>query len=511
MHFQYNLQCKEILLTILILTKIIIYSVMNRYKKKSGLYLMRTPRYKIFLAFMDWIIMIGCFAVGLRLRFKPYIDIIDISSLKVINELSIFAALSLFMLLVFDHNQMYNYHIFTNNKHHFLKISKSIFSNLFVFVVIGIYISDISKMLDSRLFMIYFIALTYVAFIIYRIFIFSNIFRYIEKMGVYRRNVIVYGSGTKANEVYESITNGNRWDFLGFVSEGVEAKSGVNILGDLNEIKKIQKKVRIDNIIIAIDEVEHDRLMDIISYFQLIGIRTFIIADLYEVLHQYQPIEVFNGLPLVSLNYSPTSYYYRYVKRLLDIMLSLFGILMLSPVFVVISLIIKFTSKGPILFSQNRVGKDGKEFKFYKFRSMYVDNDSSRHQKFISDFINGKDDSKVKKIVNDPRVTPIGGFIRKTSLDELPQLFNVLKGDMSLVGPRPSLPYEYKMFKDWHKTRFLVKPGCTGVWQVSGRSQVSFEEMIVMDYYYINNISLWGDIKLILKTIPVMIFGDGAY
>ncbi len=472
---------------------------------------MKTPRYKIFLAFMDWLTMIVCFAVGLRLRFRPYINVIDISNLKVINEILIFAALSVFMLLVFDHNQMYNYHIFTNNKRHFLKISKSIFSNLFVFLVIGIYASNISNLLESRLFMVYFIFLTYFAFIVYRIFVFSNIFKHIEKIGIYRRNVAVYGCGNKAKEVYESITGGNRWDFLGFVSDSVNLKDENKVLGDLNDIKKIQKKVRIDNIIIALDDVEHDRLMDIISYFQLIGIRTFVISDLYEVLHQYQPIEVFNGLPLISLNYSPTSYYYRYVKRFLDIILSFIGLLILSPIFLTISMIIKFTSKGPILFSQNRVGKDGKEFTFYKFRSMYVDNDSSRHQKFISEFINGTDDSKVKKIVDDPRVTPIGGFIRKTSLDELPQLFNVLKGDMSLVGPRPSLPYEYKMFKDWHKTRFLVKPGCTGVWQVSGRSQVSFEEMIVMDYYYINNISLWSDIKLILKTIPVMIFGDGAY
>ena len=472
---------------------------------------MKTPRYKIILAFLDWITMIACFAVGLRLRFRPNIDIINLSNLKVMDELLIFAGLSIFMLFVFDHNQLYNYHIFTKNKQHFLKITKSIFSNLFVFLVIGLYVSNISNKLDSRLFMIYFIILTYFAFLFYRIFLFSNFFKYIEKLGIYRRNVIVYGYGTKAHEVYDGITSGNRWDFLGYITLSDNEAKDDKILGTLENIKKVQKKVRIDNIIIALDEIEHDRLIDLISYFQLIGIRTYVIADLYEALHQYQPIEVFNGLPLISLNYSPTSYYYRYIKRILDTVLSFFGIIFLSPVFITLATIIKLTSKGPILFKQNRVGKNGKEFMFYKFRSMYLDNDSSHHKKFISDFINGNDGSKVKKIVDDPRVTPIGRFIRKTSLDELPQLFNVLKGDMSLVGPRPSLPYEYKMFKDWHKTRFLVKPGCTGVWQVSGRSQVTFEEMIVMDYYYINNISFWTDIKLIIKTVPVMIFGDGAY
>jgi len=166
-----------------------------------------------------------------------------------------------------------------------------------------------------------------------------------------------------------------------------------------------------------------------------------------------------------------------------------------------------------IFFNQIRIGKDGKPFKFYKFRSMYIDADEDKNREvFMTDFI--KNNRTVlegsSKIINERNITPIGKILRKTSLDELPQLFNVLKGDMSLVGPRPCLPYEYESFDDWHKRRHTVLPGCTGVWQVSGRSSVSFKDSVVLDLYYINNMTPWLDLQLIFKTFPVMIFGKGA-
>ncbi|NTV46743.1 MAG: sugar transferase, partial [Chlorobiales bacterium] len=164
-------------------------------------------------------------------------------------------------------------------------------------------------------------------------------------------------------------------------------------------------------------------------------------------------------------------------------------------------------------------------FDFYKFRSMYVNNDDKIHREFVKSFIkeakengqdihstdNGGQNGEVKKIVNDPRVTPIGRFLRKTSLDELPQLINVLKGEMSLVGPRPCMPYEWDEYDAWHQRRLSVTPGCTGLWQVSGRSLVGFNDMVILDLYYIDNMSPMLDLKLILKTIPVMFFAKGGY
>ena len=209
----------------------------------------------------------------------------------------------------------------------------------------------------------------------------------------------------------------------------------------------------------------------------------------------------------------------RFLKRSVDITGSLFAIALLSPVFAVVALIVKFTSEGPILFRQKRVGQFGESFTFLKFRSMYMNNDASAHKEYVKKLISGSTEkhesgggAKVFKIANDPRITPIGRFIRKTSLDELPQFFNVLRGDMSLVGPRPPVPYEYECYDIWHRKRvFEVKPGITGLWQVTGRSKTSFDDMVRLDLKYVRTWSFWLDIKILLRTPWVMVSGDGGY
>jgi len=204
--------------------------------------------------------------------------------------------------------------------------------------------------------------------------------------------------------------------------------------------------------------------------------------------------------------------YSRILKRSLDIVGSLFALLVFSPFFVVIAVIVKLTSRGPILFCQKRVGHYGKEFNFYKFRTMYSGNDPRIHQEYVSKLIAGdlKSDDGFK-MTDDPRVTPIGKFLRRSSLDELPQFFNVLKNDMSLVGPRPPLPYEFARYKGWHKRRVLeVKPGLTGLWQVEGRSRTTFDEMVRMDIRYGVQQSLWFDLKILLRTPSAMFTGRGA-
>jgi lipopolysaccharide/colanic/teichoic acid biosynthesis glycosyltransferase len=206
------------------------------------------------------------------------------------------------------------------------------------------------------------------------------------------------------------------------------------------------------------------------------------------------------------------------LKRMLDVFGSLGLIIVGSPIILVLAFLVRWTSKGPILFRQTRLGQYGKPFKFLKFRSMFVDSDHSIHEKYIDDFIkNGKvggqgsKGNPVFKLVTDPRVTPIGRFLRKTSLDELPQFFNVLKGDMSLVGPRPPIPYELKRYDLWHRRRILeTKPGITGIWQVHGRSKTTFDEMVRMDLEYARNRSIWMDIILLLKTPMAVLKGDGA-
>lgn len=207
-------------------------------------------------------------------------------------------------------------------------------------------------------------------------------------------------------------------------------------------------------------------------------------------------------------------------KRGIDIIGSCLILLILSPVLAVIALLIKLTSKGPVIFGQERLGEFGKHFKCLKFRTMYANNDSKIHRDYVQNFISGKAEQKEKsnagpaiyKITNDPRVTSIGKFLRKMSLDEFPQFWNVLRGDMSLVGPRPPVAYEFEVYDFWHRRRVLeVKPGITGLWQVSGRSRTSFDDMVRLDLQYCQNWSLWLDLRILLATPRAVLMGDGAF
>ena len=205
-------------------------------------------------------------------------------------------------------------------------------------------------------------------------------------------------------------------------------------------------------------------------------------------------------------------------KRAIDIVGSLAAIALFSPVFAVLAILVKCTSKGPILFRQTRVGQYGKKFTFLKFRSMRVNNDASIHKEFVTKFIAGKGEKQagaegaVFKLTKDPRVTTIGRLIRRTSLDELPQFFNVLLGDMSLVGPRPPLPYEFECYDVWHRSRvFEVRPGITGLWQVNGRSKTNFDDMVRLDLQYARTWSIWMDLKILAKTPKAVVGGHGAY
>jgi lipopolysaccharide/colanic/teichoic acid biosynthesis glycosyltransferase len=212
----------------------------------------------------------------------------------------------------------------------------------------------------------------------------------------------------------------------------------------------------------------------------------------------------------------------RATKRMVDILGSLLLLLLLSPVFAMIAAAIKLTSRGPVHFRQKRIGQHGVPFTFLKFRTMYVNNDASQHKEYVRQLIagqaakhpvngNGNGNGAIYKLTNDPRITPLGSFLRRTSLDELPQLVNVLHGEMSLVGPRPPVPYEVEAYATWHRRRLLeAKPGITGLWQVHGRSRVGFDDMVRLDLRYARHCSPWLDLKILLQTPRAVIGGSGA-
>ncbi len=206
-----------------------------------------------------------------------------------------------------------------------------------------------------------------------------------------------------------------------------------------------------------------------------------------------------------------------FLKRTLDLAGSITGLVVLSPLFLLLAAMVKADSPGPALFSQKRIGRSQKEFTFYKFRSMYANCDERLHHDYMAKLIGSGSQESLKgkdgcfKLEEDPRVTRIGRFLRKSSLDELPQLVNVLKGDMSLVGPRPAISYEVEMYEPWHMARLMVKPGITGLWQVSGRSAKDFQEMVELDLEYIDSWSVWLDLKIIMKTFVVVFSRQGAW
>jgi exopolysaccharide biosynthesis polyprenyl glycosylphosphotransferase len=247
-----------------------------------------------------------------------------------------------------------------------------------------------------------------------------------------------------------------------------------------------------------------------------VGIDT--LNELRFTFHVYpEDIGLSDGEPLDPALYPdemPDKRAARYVKRAIDILGSLFALILLSPLLLTIAAAIKLTSAGPVLFRQKRVGHHGAPFTFLKFRSMFLANDETIHREYVTGFIKKGDRFQTRdtifKLKNDPRITPVGRLLRRTSLDELPQFLNVLRGDMSLVGPRPPIPYEVNCYTAWHKRRLAIKPGITGLWQVHGRSRVPFDGMVRLDLQYAASWSLALDIKILLKTPWAVLIGDGA-
>jgi exopolysaccharide biosynthesis polyprenyl glycosylphosphotransferase len=294
---------------------------------------------------------------------------------------------------------------------------------------------------------------------------------------------------------------------------------GADIIGSFDDLAELIRELEIQEVIITDTTISSDRLFEAMMH---VGRRQRVefrfAPSLFDLLPQKTSVEQIGVLPMVRLFREPLSDLARFVKRASDIVISLIAIIFLSPVLLLVSLLVKAGSRGPVMFRQERVGMDGRIFLCYKFRTMQADADDAAHREAYRKNIEGDHDANagdpVKpvfgKVKDDPRVTSTGRWLRRSSVDELPQLFNVLKGDMSIVGPRPPIPYEVEDYDIWHRKRLDMKPGITGLWQVSGRSRLTFEEMVRTDLYYIENWSLWLDLKIILLTLPAVWRGDGA-
>jgi exopolysaccharide biosynthesis polyprenyl glycosylphosphotransferase len=334
-------------------------------------------------------------------------------------------------------------------------------------------------------------------------FLLSSIRNYFAKAPnkKHEKNLLIVGNGKFGKKLAEKVLIENK---LGIKIKGLISDDDVkqNVLDD------IIKEEIIDEILISIDNKNYDDLTYIIDLCSKYDINIKLSSDLFRIIPQKIQTEKYYNIPVIDITPHLKGLLYLKFKRIADVLLSLIGFILLTPVFLIIMVSIKVTSRGPIFYKQKRVGLNGKLFDFYKFRSMYIENgEDKKRENMMLDFMKN---NQTHKIIDATRVTRVGKFIRKTSLDELPQLFNVIKGNMSIVGPRPCLPYEFANYADWQKRRVKVLPGCTGVWQVSGRSSVSFIDSIILDLFYIKNMSPLYDIILILKTIPVIFFAKGG-
>ncbi len=335
----------------------------------------------------------------------------------------------------------------------------------------------------------------------------------IRRTDVDGHRVLVVGCGPHALSFAASLKRSSPWNnrFVGHVTVPGEAcePEAEPIMGDVEHLASILDGEAVDEVVFAVPGQDAERFSRALAACDERGVD--VLLTMPSVLPPSSAkIEVANvtgfDLPMLGMTRVPTSQGRLLVKRLLDILGASVGLLLASPVMIGAALAIKLTSKGPVFFKQVRAGRHGRKFTMLKFRSMVVDAEALKAKLAHLNEMGGP----VFKIKKDPRITPIGRLIRSTSVDELPQLINVLLGDMSLVGPRPPLPSEVCQYEPWQRRRLSVKPGLTGLWQVSGRNQVDFEQWMALDLEYIDNWSLWLDLKIIFRTVPAVLRGSGA-
>ena len=336
----------------------------------------------------------------------------------------------------------------------------------------------------------------------------------------FRRQVLLIGMNEDAEHITDLIIR-QRAPF--WIAGTVSPRSGDRLmsavpksnLGRIQDLESILGEHFFQEAIITDETIEKSELIDLLDFFTTKGINVWFIPKLMPIIGIKLYIDSLCGIPMIRLSRRLQQWWFQRVKYAFDAVAALAVFILVLPIFLAFTIAIKLTSPGPVFYRAHAVGKKGRFFRMYKFRSMITGASKDIHKDYVTRMIKGEitqdGSGKTLKITNDPRITTVGRFLRKTSLDELPQLINVLKGEMSLVGPRPCLPYEYEIYKDWHKKRTEVRPGITGLWQVVGRSEVGFEDMILLDLYYIYNRSLELDLSILFETVFVVLKKKGAH
>jgi exopolysaccharide biosynthesis polyprenyl glycosylphosphotransferase len=323
--------------------------------------------------------------------------------------------------------------------------------------------------------------------------------------------VLIVGAGETGRTVMRNLVAlpALGYQVVGFVDDDVSKGDlgRFRALGTLDSLGSVLKSERVDEVIITLPWTNHRTIIGLVRICEKLGVRARVVPDLFQLSLTRVDFDDIGGIPLMGLREARISRGGRLVKRALDFTLAALGLLLSAPLWLLVTLAIRLDSPGPTVFTQRRVGEKGRLFDIHKFRSMRLGAEEQQEELRARNEASGP----LFKIRDDPRMTRLGPFLRRRSLDEIPQLWNVLRGEMSIVGPRPGLPSEVAQYQPWHRQRLEVPPGITGLWQVSGRSDLSFDEMCLLDIFYIENWSLGLDLSIMLRTIPRVLFAHGAY
>lgn len=376
-------------------------------------------------------------------------------------------------------------------------------------LLVTLYIFFSRSFFFSRLVLIYAWLLSIFIVLILR-YLIRTVQRYLYRYGIGVHRLTLIGFSEVCKNIISEIQNNKRlgYQLVGVIlkdkSQKSQAKKICKVLGTINQLDQIVKEYRpIDEIILANSQITEGETVKLIEFCDDKKIIFKHVPGLLEVHSTNVSTSTLAGLPILEFKRTPLDGWGAILKRMIDIVGSVIGLIIFLPCFLIIPILIKLDSRGPIFFKQKRLGPEG-NFNFYKFRTMYVGAEKE-HQKYMRKY------GVMFKLKNDPRTTRIGRFLRRTSLDEPPQIFNVLKGDMSLVGPRPPMTEEAAFYNRFQRKRLAIKPGMTGLWQVSGRSNLPFEQWVKLDLYYIENWSLRLDLQIIFRTFWIIIRGVGAY
>ncbi len=463
---------------------------------------------------LDFMMGILAFLLAYQIRsindFIPGIELsIDLNSFPSLGDyliFSYFATCSLVILLAF--NKMYP---LKNGMRLSQEVGKIILTAMAWFGLIMGYFFVIRAFPFSRLALIYAWILTILFVIAGRILI-RALHRLLLHLGINKKRVLFIGNNNITDTLSQHMNKDSKLKLVGVIDDHDQNNTLLKNLGTLEELAKIIHTYNIEEIIQTKSNLSAHQAVEVLDLCREYHINYSFVPDLLAVHQTNIEVVTIAGIPIIHLKPTPLDGWGKVTKRAFDLIGATLGLIILSPVFILTAIAIKLDSKGSIFFTHlddgtraKRVGQHGKLFHFYKFRTMYEKTDSLRYTTLAQH--NSREGSPLVKIKNDPRITQIGRILRKTSIDELPQLFNVIRGEISLVGPRPHLPEEVAKYQKHHKFVLTIKPGITGLAQISGRSDLDFEEEVRLDSYYIEHWSLWLDLKILLKTWSV-IFKD---